>query len=69
MSVSQTASSRGELHPTDSAVPQPFHQYSGAYSFGGLAKSHLIPLPSLHGGKGTSFPGSAPCNDMVDSNL
>ena len=23
---------------------------------GGLAESHLIPLPSLHGGKGSSFP-------------
>ena len=33
----------------------------------GLGKSHLIPLLSLHGWEGSSFPGLAPYNDMVDS--
>ena len=29
--------------------------------------SHPIPLPSLHGGVGSSFPGLVPSNDTVDS--
>ena len=37
-----------------------------AYSIGGLI-SHPIPLPSLHGREGSSFPGSAPPNGMVNS--
>ena len=48
------------------AVPQPSHLYGGAYSLGGSAESHLIPLPSLHDGEG-SFPGLVPSDDMVDS--
>ena len=59
--------SRGELSATQSAVPQLSHLYGGAYSFGGLAESHLIPPPSLHDGEGSSFPGLVPSNDMVDS--
>ena len=39
----------------------------GAYSFGGLAESHLIPSPSLHGGEGSSFPGLVPFCDTVNS--
>ena len=50
-----------------SAVPQPPHLYAGAYSLGGLAESHLIPLPSLHDGEGFSFPGLVPSDDMVNS--
>ena len=38
-----------------------------AYSFGGLAESHPIPLPSLHDGEGSSFPGLVPSDDMADS--
>ena len=38
-----------------SAVFQPFQLYGGAYSFGGLAESHPIPLAVLHGGEGSSF--------------
>ena len=30
-------------------------------------ESHLIPLPSLHDGEGSSFPGLVPSDDMVDS--
>ena len=59
--------SRGEPFATQSAVPQPSHLYPGAYSFGGLAESQLIPPPSLHGGEGSSFPGLVPSNDMVNS--
>ena len=33
----------------------------------GLAESHPIPLPSLHGGEGSSFPGLVPSNDTVNS--
>ena len=41
--------------------------FDGAYSLGGLAESHLIPLPSLHGREGSSFPSLVPSDDMVDS--
>ena len=33
----------------------------------GTWQSHPIPPPSLHGGEGSSFPGVAPLNDMVNS--
>ena len=39
--------------PTQLYLATPF--ISGAYSFGGLAESHLIPPPSLHGRKGPLF--------------
>ena len=32
-------------------------------------QSHLIPLPSQHGGDESYFPDVAPCNDMVYSEL
>ena len=32
-----------------------------------MVDSHLILLPSLHGGEGSSFPGLVPSNDTVDS--
>ena len=38
-----------------------------AYSLGGLAESHPIPLPPLHDGEGSSFPGLVPSNDTVNS--
>ena len=62
-----TAFRRGEPHATQSAVPQPSKLYGGAYSFGSLAESHLIPPPSLHGGKESSFPGLVPSDDTVNS--
>ena len=62
-----TTLSRGEPYAAQSAVPQPCHLYGGAYSFGGLAESHPIPLPSLHGGEGSSFPGLVPYNVTVNS--
>ena len=58
-----TALSGGKPHATQLAVPQPFQLYGGAYSFGGLEKSHPIPPPSLHGGEGSSFPGLIPSDD------
>ena len=39
----------------------------GVYSLGGSIESHLIPLPSLCDGKGSSFPGLVPSDDVVDS--
>ena len=32
-----------------------------------MAESHLIPLPYLHGGEGSSFPGLVPSDDTVGS--
>ena len=52
---------------TQSTVPQPSHLYGGAYSLGGSAESHPIPLPSLHDGEGSSFPGLVPSDDLVNS--
>ena len=57
----------GEPHATQSAVPWPSQLYDGAYSFGGLAESHPIHLPSLHFREGSSIPGLVPSNDTVDS--
>ena len=47
-----TTLSCGKPSASQSAVLQPSHLYGGAYSIGGLAESHLIPLPFLHGGDG-----------------
>ena len=58
---------RGEPPATHSAVSQPSHLLGGAYSLGGSVESHLIPLLSLHGGEGSSFPGLVPSDDMVNS--
>ena len=44
-----------EPSATQSAVPQPFHLYGGAYSLGSLVESHPIPQPSLHDGEGSLF--------------
>ena len=55
---------RGESSATHSAVPQPF---GGVYSLGGSIGSHLIPLPSLCDGEGSSFPGLVPSDDVVNS--
>ena len=56
----------GDPSATQSAVPQPSHLCGWAYSFGDLAESHPIPLPSQHGVEG-SFPGLIPSDDMVNS--
>ena len=55
---------RGKPSATQSAVPQPF---GGAYSLGGSVEIHLIPLPSLHDGEGSSFPGLVPSDDTANS--
>ena len=39
----------------------------GVYGLGGSIESHPIPLPSLHDGEGSSFPGLVPSDDAVDS--
>ena len=52
-----------EPSATHSAVPQPI---GGVYSLGGSIVSHLIPLPLLHAGEGSSFPGLVPSDDVVD---
>ena len=57
----------GEPSATQSAVPQPSHLYGGAYSLAGSIESHLIPLPSLYNGEGSSFPGLVPSDDTVNS--
>ena len=67
VTVLSTALSRGEPSATQLAVLMPFQPYGGAYSFSGLAESHLIPPPSLHGGEGSTFPGLVPSDDIVDS--
>ena len=54
---------RVEPFATHSAVLQPL---GGVYSLGGSIESHLIPLPSLHDGKGSSFPGLVPSDDAVN---
>ena len=53
-----------EPSATHSAVPQPIDRI---YGLGGSIESHLIPLPSLHDGEGSSFPGLGPSDDTVDS--
>ena len=67
VAASPTALSHGEPSATHFTVPQPFQEYCGAYSFQHLAESNLIPQASLHGGEGSSFPGSALHNDTVES--
>ena len=57
----------GEPSATHSAVPQPSNMFGGAYSLGGSVECHLIPLPSLHGGEGSSFPGLVLSDDVGDS--
>ena len=64
MSAPSATLSRGEPSATHSAVSQTF---GGAYSLGGSVESHLIPLPSLHDGEGSSFPGLVPSDDVVNS--
>ena len=55
---------RVEPSATHSAVPQPI---VGVYGLGGSIESHLIPLPSLHDGEESSFPGLVSSDDAVDS--
>ena len=66
MAVPSTCWSRREPYAAQSGVIQPFHEQGGAYHFGGSAEIHPIPLPSLHGGEGSSFPGLVPPSDMVN---
>ena len=64
--VAAPSTTLGRVEPsaTLSAVPQPI---GGVYGLGGLVESHLIPLPSLHDGKWSSFPGVVPSDDAVIS--
>ena len=63
--VAAPTATLGRVEPsaTHSAVPQPI---GGAHSLGGSIESHLIPLPSLHDGEGTSFPGLVASDDVVN---
>ena len=63
--VAAPTATLGRVEPsaTHSAVPQPL---VGVYSLGGSIESHLIPLPSLCDGEGSSFPGLVPSDDAVD---
>ena len=59
---------RGSVDLT--AVPQQqqpkSHMPSQVYAnFWDLAESNPIPLPSIHGGEGSSFAGTVPPNDMA----
>ena len=56
----------GKMEPsaTHSPVPQPL---GGVHSLWGSIESHPIPLPSLHDGEGSSFPGLVPSDDALDS--
>ena len=56
----------GQPSATQSAVPQPSYLYGGAFSFGGSLESHPIPLPSLHDGEGSFFPGLVPSDDTIN---
>ena len=64
--VAAPSATLGRVEPsiTHSAVPQPL---GGVYSLGGSIESHPIPLPFLHDGEGSSFPGLVPSDDAVDS--
>ena len=64
--VAAPSATLGRVEPsaTHSAVPQPL---GGIYSLGGCIESHLIPLPSLHDGEGSSFPHLVPSDDAVES--
>ena len=59
--------SRMDPHATQKDVLQPFNQYGGAYSFGCSAESLQIPVPSLHGGEGSSPSHFVSSNNIVDS--
>ena len=64
--VAAASATLGRVKPsaTHSAVPKPI---GGVYGLGGSIESHLIPLPSLHDGEGSSFPGLVPSHDVVNS--
>ena len=63
--VAAPTATLGRVEPsaTHSAVPQPI---GGVYSLGASIECHLIPLPSLRDGEGSSFPGLVPSDDAVD---
>ena len=46
---------------------QSFHPYVGACSFGDMAGSYPIPLPSIHGWGRVFFSTSVPANNTVNS--
>ena len=47
--------------------PQPIFPYWRAYSFRGSTESHPIPPSSQYGWEGSSFLGSAPPSDIINS--
>ena len=67
VAASSSALSRGSLLLLNLLFPSHPIYMVGHTALGGLAESHPIPLPSLHGGEGSSFPGLVPFDDMVNS--
>ena len=66
VAVPSTTLSRGSLLPLIQLFPN--HPiYMVGHTALGAWQSHLIPLPSLHDGKGSSFPVLVPSDDMVNS--
>ena len=66
MAALPNASSKRELYATHLAVPRHSICMVGNTALGAW-QSHPIPLPSLHGGKQSSFLGSPSSSDIVDS--
>ena len=66
VSTSSTPLSRGSLMLLNQLFPSHPIYIVGHTSLEAW-QSHLIPLPSLHGGEGSSFPGFVPSYDMIDS--
>ena len=66
MAAPSTASRRRESYATQLSSDHS-NNIVGHTVLGTWAKSHLIPLPSLYGGKRSSFVHLAPPDDMVNS--
>ena len=66
LAVPSTTLSRGSLMLLNQVSPSHSKYMVGHTTFGAW-QSHLIALPSLHGGEGSSFPGLLPSDDIVNS--
>ena len=62
-----TAWSQREHVVTHLTIPQQFHSYGEAYSYGGFIEHDQIPHTSLHSNEGSSLPGYASPNDSINS--
>ena len=66
VAAASTTSSSGSLLLLNQLLPSQTIYMMGHTALGAW-QGHPIPLPSLHGGEGSSFPGLVPSNDMVNS--